>query len=53
MDTYGNINKLVHYDEELSGFVSKTTNQRLFKIAHENKENKLEDITYKFWKNDN
>lgn len=45
--------KLGHYDEELGGLASKTTNQRLFKIAHENKVNRLEDITYKFWKNDN
>lgn len=40
--------KLGHYDEKFGGLDKKTTNQRLYKIAH-NKESFI-DITSKFWK---
>ena len=38
--------KIGHYDYELGGLNTKTTNQRLYKVN----EGELEDITYKFWK---
>lgn len=54
---YGNINKTGHYDHELGGLDSRTTNQRMYQY------NKLfsectalgrgwRDITYKFWRNE-
>lgn len=53
LSEYTNINnfdfiKLGPYKEEYGPLDSKTTNQRLFKIV----KGKLEDITYKFWKNE-
>ena len=48
--------KMGHYDAELGGLASPTTNQRLYHIIHSNKEDKAEDITYQLQKkvqNDN
>ena len=47
--------KLGHYDEELGGLDKKTTNQRLFKLTHEDlddgvKKILFDDITSRFWK---
>lgn len=38
--------KLGPYIEELGSLISKNTNQKFYKVVN----NKLEDITYKFWK---
>lgn len=40
--------KLGHYDEKFGGLDKETTNQRLYKIAHDKES--LIDITSKFWK---
>lgn len=40
--------KLGHYDEKFGGLDKETTNQRLYKIAHDKET--LIDITSKFWK---
>ena len=40
--------KLGHYDEKFGGLDKETTNQRLYKIAHNTES--LIDITSKFWK---
>ena len=48
--------KLGHYDAELGGLASSTTNQRLYHIIHEGNSVKKEDITYQLQKkvqNDN
>lgn len=43
--------KLGHYDHELGGLSSPTTNQRFYHIEHlDNDEYKKEDLTYKFTK---
>lgn len=48
---YKNPNKLGHYDEELGGLSSPTTNQRLYKINHlGDGDYTQEDITYKLTK---
>lgn len=39
-----------HYDAELGGLDSSTTNQRLYAVEHQGDENKLNDITYKLQK---
>lgn len=54
IDTFDYI-KLGPYIEELGPLNSKTTNQRMYKVVHNNYEDgtsgyELEDITYKFWK---
>lgn len=41
--------KLGHYNQELGGLDSPTTNQRLYLISHP--DNKQTDITSKFWNN--
>lgn len=38
--------KIGHYDENLGGLNKETTNQRLYRRLSD----KMEDITYKFWK---
>lgn len=43
--------KLGHYDPELGGLDSPTTNQRLYKVIHEEGEDKLIDITSKLQTN--
>ncbi len=40
--------KLGHYDEKFGGLDKETTNQRLYKIAHDKES--LIDITSKFWR---
>ena len=40
--------KLGHYDKTLGGLNQKTTNQRMYQRVNDI----LEDITYKFWKED-
>lgn len=46
--------KLGHYDPELGGLDSPTTNQRLYSIEHQGDGNYwTNDITYKFWRNAN
>lgn len=42
--------KLGHYDAELGGLASPTTNQRLYHIIHEGNSIKKEDITYQLQK---
>lgn len=42
--------KIGHYDEELGGLACPTTNQRLYKVEHQNNNYKLNDITYKLQK---
>lgn len=42
--------KLGHYDMELGGLASPTTNQRLYAVKHTPEGNQLEDITYKLQK---
>lgn len=42
--------KLGHYDEELGGLDSPTTNQRLYAISHEGTDNHWKDITFKLQK---
>ena len=42
--------KLGHYDAELGGLASSTTNQRLYHIIHEGDSIKKEDITYQLQK---
>jgi anaerobic ribonucleoside-triphosphate reductase activating protein len=42
--------KTGHYDQELGGLDSPTTNQRLYKIEHEGDICKQIDITSMFWK---
>ena len=43
--------KTGHYDAELGGLASPTTNQRLYKIEHQGDGNYYEtDITHLFWK---
>lgn len=45
--------KLGPYMEELGPLNSKTTNQKFYEVISLNKDTiKLNDITYKFWKND-
>lgn len=45
--------KLGHYDQELGGLASPTTNQRFYKIEHQaNGDYWLSDITFKFQKQD-
>lgn len=44
--------KIGHYDQELGGLDSPTTNQRLYKYEHNVGEH-WKDITNKFWKNEN
>lgn len=46
---YLNYVKLGHYDPELGGLDSKTTNQRLYKVGSYMGLTKLDDITDKFW----
>lgn len=42
--------KIGHYDPDLGGLNSSTTNQRLYQIEHQgNGEYQQTDITYKFW----
>lgn len=41
------------YEEKRGPLNKRTTNQRFFKVVHTSEEkNKLYDVTYKFWKND-
>ena len=47
--------KLGHYDEELGGLNKPTTNQKLYKLIHEDldeetKKIEFKDITHMFWK---
>ena len=44
--------KIGHYDEKLGPINVKTTNQRLGKIIKSDDCWSVEDITYKFWKNE-
>jgi hypothetical protein len=53
MAMYGNISKIGHYDMGLGGLDSPTTNQRLYRFSYDDYDMYFEDITYKFWKNDN
>ena len=45
--------KLGHYDQELGGLDSPTTNQRMYKFEHQGDGNYYEtDITHTFWKDE-
>ena len=45
--------KLGHYDQELGGLDSPTTNQRMYKLEHQGDGNYYEtDITHTFWKDE-
>jgi hypothetical protein len=51
MAMYGNISKIGHYDMELGGLDSPTTNQKFFQIEHQGGNNyQLSDTTYLFRK---
>lgn len=44
--------KVGHYDQDLGGLDSPTTNQHLYQIEHQGDDNyEKQDITYLFWKN--
>ena len=42
--------KIGHYEPKYGGLSSKTTNQRMYQIEHCKDEDRLTDITHKFWK---
>lgn len=44
--------KIGGYNELFGPLTCKTTNQKMYKITHTEKDDVLNDITYKFWKND-
>lgn len=44
--------KVGHYDKDLGPINNPTSNQRLFKVLHEEDYATIEDITYKFYKHE-
>lgn len=44
--------KIGHFDLNLGGLDSSITNQKLYRVKHVIEGNKLEDLTYKFWKHE-
>ena len=44
--------KIGGYSELFGPLTCKTTNQKMYKITHTKEDDVINDITYKFWKND-